>query len=92
MTIWAIFVCMQVVGRPRGTGMCNAVSHATYFEGIYEPAMAYRSLAQCQNAMVIEYAQGIPAATAIDSSGRMVVAPGEWFACLRMRVPTWSHN
>ena len=72
--------------------MCNAVSHATYFEGIYEPAIAYRSRAQCQNAMVIQYSQGIPIATAIDKYGRMVVAPGEWFACLHMRVRTWSNN
>lgn len=92
MTIWAIFVCMQIVGRPSGAGMCDPVSHATYFDGIYEPAMAYRSLAQCQNAMVIQYSQGIPIATAIDSSGRMIVAPGEWYACLHRRARTWSGN
>lgn len=88
MTIYAIFLCMQMGCRP--------VAPPSYVDGAYIPAKIYGSLADCQLAMLQWYGGGWQGKhPKLDSQGRLLFNPPQasiWYECLSRRIEVWQHR
>lgn len=80
MTIYAIFLCMQI------SGACQQVEAGRYALGDWLPGTTYESIEDCRYEIHQRYAPGV----APDKQWRFKIASGTWYVCLERHVNTWE--
>ena len=80
MTVYAIFLCMQL------SGDCQQVEAGRYSLGDWLPGTIYASIEDCRYAIHQKYAPNV----APDRQWRFKIRGDMWYVCLGRQVNAWE--